>query len=333
MKKNTLKYICYATLTTAALMTVFVSTACSGPEMPKMTVSYGPEIGFADGNVNLSGTEPIINISDIKAEVGMNIDYLSDVVIQNEEEFTNLEIRVDASMVDIFTPGNYKVIYTFLFNDNLVSKEITVSLFESEKSTSKESTSTSKKPTDHVMSESNETSTTRLDESSNTNNTTKPTPTTSNSGSSTTKPTNTTSNNSSSTTKPTNTTSNNSSSTTKPTNTTSNNSSSTTKPTTTTSNNSANTTKPTDDSTTTREIITTTGNETTEQKNIGNYTIELLSGKTITIKNTTKRYIVSTRTDVEIIEENGYTYRVSKLIITYNTGFGQILETIKDRIK
>lgn len=367
MKKNIAKYACYFTLTTGVLMTVlFSSVACSGPEIPKMTVSYGPEIGFADGRVNLSDTSPIINISDIKAEVGMNIDYLSGVIVKNEDEFEDLEIRVDASMVDIFTPGNYKVTYTFLFNNNLVTKDITVTLFENEQSasdsnvpntekisadsttkhtnsnnTGNSETSTTlsgnnEKPTNNnsgttkpTATTSNNTGTTKPEPTTSKNfDTTKPTPTTSN-NSGTTKPVPSTSDNSG-TTKPVPSTSSNSG-TTKPITTTSNNDISTTEPTATTSNNSGSETP--DSTSTTREIITTSGNITTESKNIGNYTIELLSGKTITIKNTTKRYIVSTRTDVEIVEEKGYTYRISKLIITYNTGLGQVLETIKDRIK
>ncbi len=344
MKKNTGKYTCYVTLTATLLTAVLGSVACSGPEMPKMTVSYGPEIGFADGNVNLTGSEPIINISDIRAEIGMNIDYLSGVVVQNEEDFTDLEIRVDASMVDIFTPGNYKVVYTFLFNDNMVSKEITVTLFESEQSASESISDVTSKPTTNTNNNTTNRETSTTVSNTSTNNdisgTTKPNTTTS-SNTGTTTPDSTTSSNTS-TTKPNPTTSSNTG-TTRPNPTTSNNIG-TTKPNPTTSsnigttkpnpttNNNTSTTKP-DDTSTTREIITTTGDQTTELKNLGNYTIELLSGKTITIKNTTKRYIVSTRTDVEIVEENGYTYRISKLIITYNTGFGQILETIKDRIK
>lgn len=327
MKKNIGKYSCYATLTASILVTMFASFACSSPEMPKMTVSYGPEIGFADGNVNLSGQEPNINISDIKAEVGMNIDYLSGVNIQNEEDFADLEIRVDASMVDIFTPGNYTVVYTFLFDDNMLSKEITVSLFEGEQSASESKSETTTKHLASDNTTNQETSTTVSTQNNDvTASTTKPT---SNSNSGTTKPTassnSSTTNSSSSGIKPT---TSSSSSTTKP---TTNNNPTTTGSKVTSSNTS--TTKSEETSSTTREIITTTGNHTTELKNIGNYTIELLSGKNITIKNTTNRYIVSTRTDVEVVEENGCTYRISKLIITYNTGFGQILETIKDRIK
>ena len=58
-----------------------------------------------------------------------------------------------------------------------------------------------------------------------------------------------------------------------------------------------------------------------------------MSGKTGTIKNTTANYIVSTRTDVSTIEKNGGKYRVSKLIIRFNTGVEQILETMEERIK
>jgi len=366
MKKNIAKHTCYMALATGLLATVVLgSVACSGPEMPKMTVSYGPEIGFADGNVNLSGSTPNINISDIRAEVGMNIDYLSGVIVQNEDEFEDLEIRVDASMVDIFTPGNYKVVYTFLFGDNTVSKEITVTLFENEQSASDsdsvpDNNVTTKKPTSGNTSSDKEAS----DKETSTTiagNNEKPTPTKDNTSSSskptsgndvgTTKPT--TSADKTDTTKPTvndstttpttstrppvndNTTNpiatSDSTTTTKPIPPTSNSNISTPTPSETTSNNSGS--ESSDSTTTTREIITTTGDKTTESKNIGNYTIELLSGKTITIKNTTSRYIVSTRTDVEMVEENGYTYKISKLIITYNTGFGQILETIKDRVK
>ena len=84
--------------------------------------------------------------------------------------------------------------------------------------------------------------------------------------------------------------------------------------------------------TTTREIITTAGNKTTENKYIGNYTIELLSGKTITVQNSTSKYIVSTRTETSEITKNGSRYKVSKLIIRYNTGAEQVLETVEEKI-
>lgn len=331
MKKNFIRYSCYTALTTGLLLATLFSVACSkNTDIPKMSVSYGPEIGFANGNVDLTGSEPIVNISDIKAEVGMNIDYLSGVTIANEEDFPDLEIWVDASTVDIFTAGNYTVEYTFVYNGTTTSKQITVTLVETEQSASDApSTST---PAENSGNSGNSENNENAGNDGNSGN---------NGGSSINKPTSS-NNNTSEATTPNNenkttigntvnpTTPTTSNTTTKP---TQPSSSATTKPT----NNNSSTTKPTQTTTqkptTTRQIITTAGNKTTELKNLGNYTIELLSGDTITIKNTTSRYIVSTRTDVELLEEKGCTYRISKLIITYNTGAQHVLETVKDRIK
>lgn len=331
MKKKYIKYTCYVALSSSLLLGTILSTACSsGPDVQKMSVSYGPEVGFADGNVNLSSENPVISISDIKAEVGMNIDYLSGVTVENEADFPDLEIWVDASLVDIFTPGDYKAVYTFVYNGQSVSKEITVTLEEGEQSasdvasnnangnnadnTSKPDTNTSESETTSVGSNDKTTVNTDNKETGNNQSTIKPTI---NNNSSTTKPTETTPHNNNVTPPTSNTTQPTSTSAKPP----ATSQSGTTKP-------SQTATKPT----TTRQIITTAG-AATESKSIGNYTIELLSGKNITIKNTTAKYIVSTRTDVTTVEENGKTYRISKLIITYNTGFEQILETVKERIK
>lgn len=336
MKRNLLKYTCYAALSTSILAATIFSAACSNAEVPKMTVSYGPEIGFADGNVNLSGETPVINISDIKAEVGTNIDYLSGITVENEADFPDLEIWVDASLVDIFTPGDYKATYTFVFGDQSVSKEITVTLIEVEQSASEVASNTeddadtdNNANTPNTNTSESET-TSRVSDNSTTVNTGN-----SNGGSnqSTTKPTSNNNNNNNSTTNNNSSATTQNNSSTKPAATTTQPTTSSTKPPVTTT---APTTKPvatTTKPTTTRQIITTKANSTTESKSIGNYTIELLSGKNITIKNTTAKYIVSTRTDVTTVEEDGKTYRISKLIITYNTGFEQILETVKERIK
>ena len=132
-----LKYGCYVALTTSILGVTLGFVACNGDvEVPNMSVSYGPEVGFADGSVDLTGEKPNINISDIKAEVGMNIDYLSGVTIENEADFPDLEIWVDASLVDIFTPGSYTATYTFKYGDSSVSKDITVTMIENEQSAS-----------------------------------------------------------------------------------------------------------------------------------------------------------------------------------------------------
>lgn len=60
--------------------------------------------------------------------------------------------------------------------------------------------------------------------------------------------------------------------------------------------------------------------------------IELLSGKIAQIKCTTERYIVSTRTDSYNVVKNKKKYNVKKLIVVFNTGEEQVLETIQKKI-
>ena len=81
-----------------------------------------------------------------------------------------------------------------------------------------------------------------------------------------------------------------------------------------------------------REIITSSQSATKKPSTIGYTNIELLSGKYVKLKCTSAKYIVSTRTDESDAEKNGKTYHVSKLIITYNTGDEQVLETVEKAV-
>ncbi len=60
--------------------------------------------------------------------------------------------------------------------------------------------------------------------------------------------------------------------------------------------------------------------------------IELLSGKKATVPCSTARYIKSTKTDSYNIKKNGNKYQVSELIVVFNTGEEQVLETIQKKI-
>lgn len=329
----------YIELTAALFASACLFCACGNDkELPTASYSYGPELGLASGNVDLSSDSPDINISDIKSPVGENIDFLSGVTVINEEDYEDLEIWADASTIDIFTPGNYTVTYTFKYSDKTFSKDINVTIFDpnegkepeasegaSDSSTKEDNNSDSgndnTKPatTDKTYTEERTSNSNKNESTGNSQGSDKPTSTTkpivTSKPDNTTKPIVTTKPNS--TTKPVVTTKPNT--TTKPVATTK--PSSTTKPATTTKKDK-----------TTREIITTKGNKTTENKYIGNYTIELLSGKTITVKNSTSKYIVSTRTETSTITKNGSKYKVSKLIIRYNTGAEQILEVVEEKI-
>lgn len=84
---------------------------------------------------------------------------------------------------------------------------------------------------------------------------------------------------------------------------------------------------------TSKKVLITNGESITyENKNIPNAVIELLSGDVVTISCSTNKYIVSTRTEETQTQKNGHNYKVTKLIVTFNTGREQTLETIEKRI-
>ncbi len=311
------KYGVYIGVTAGILLTSALFTGCSKKtDIPDVTVSYGPEVGFADGNVDLSGDTPVIDISDIKSPVGANIDFLSGVTVANEDLFDDLEVWVDASTVDIFTPGNYTATYTFNYDGKSVSKNVTVTIMASDTEQSASDTAGGSSGNTNPGSSSSDGNSSSGGSSSGGNSSAgqqAPPGTT----------VNTTVSGQDSPVNPGTSSDVNSSSEITTTQNTGDNQ---------TTSGSHEPQQP-DTPTTTRQIVTTSGDSSTENKNIGNYTIELLSGKTITIKNTTSNYIVSTRTDVTTTTRNNKTYRVSTLVITYNTGVEQILETLEERIK
>lgn len=83
---------------------------------------------------------------------------------------------------------------------------------------------------------------------------------------------------------------------------------------------------------TTQQITTSQTATTTQSQGIPVAKIELLSGEVVSITCTNAKYIVSTRTDVSEVTRDGVKYSVEKLIITYNTGIEQVLETIESKI-
>lgn len=286
-------------------------------------IEYNKEEGVAAGTVELTGKDPKISISNIKAKKGTDIDYLTGVVIEDEDQFDDLRVWVDASGVDIYEPGNYKAKYTFEYDGKSIKHEIIVTIIDEEAEESAGEISS----TEQIVASGdgnnvgeNQT-TTRQD-------------TVGNEPESTTKdnvvekPTQTTLKDNV-VDKPTQTTSKDNV-VDKPTQTTSKDNV-VDKPTQTTTKEQETTTKDSTTTTTKKELITTTGNETTKVQNIGYAYIELLSGSTVSIKTTTAKYIVSTRTDISYKTKNGAEYKVSKLIITYNTGEERTLETVEEK--
>lgn len=286
-------------------------------------IVYNKEEGVASGTVELSGKEPKISISNIKAKKGTDIDYLSGVVIEDEDQYEDLKVWVDASAVDIYEPGSYKAKYTFEYDGKSITHEIVVTIIDEQIEESAGDTVATPNPDNgnDVGNVGNETQTTKQNIVDNETDTTKQSVV--DNETDTTKQnvvdneTGTTKQNSTTgTTKPQATTTKSQATTTKPQTTT-------TKQQTTSNNSNTETTK--------RELITSTGNTTTKVVNIGYAYIELLSGSTVSIKTTTAKYIVSTRTDVSYTTKNGVDYKVSKLIITYNTGEERTLETVEEK--
>jgi hypothetical protein len=298
------------------------------------------EISLKKTTTEYNGISDDIDVTlyDIVSEVGANIDYTSSIIVKNEDKYDNFEIWVNASEVDIYTPGEYKATYTFYYGSKSYEATIKVTILEEgvtgEGGSESSNTTTSREPSagENVETEqtTKPTSTNPTTKPSTDKTTTKPA-TKPNVEETTTKPT-TKPNVDESTTKPTTikptTKPNGGESTTKP----------TTKPTATSSSRpatvitSSNSGNAGESETTTRTFIPATSQNETTVTDLGYMYIELLSGGKVKVKCTTARYIVATRTDVSIVTKKGVKYEVSKLIVTFNTGAEQVLETSEKRM-
>ncbi len=298
--KKTIGYIA------TGLIIVVMMTAIIG--CGKEDIKYGDEIGTVVGNVDLSKDEPSITISNIKSYVGDEIDFLSGVIVANEEEYPDLQTWVDASTVDIFTPGDYTATYTFKYDGKENHKDIIVTIINKDKLA------------DDISTDNNQSSAIADNNNNNNNNN-------NNSSDVTTSQNNvqlpdTTLENNQNTTSESHANENPTSGPTSNENPTSGS----------TTHNPTSTPAATSATTTHRVMVTSAASSTTANKEIGYSSIELLSGKTVKIKVTTAKYIVSTHTDISYTTKNGTRYKVSKLIVTYNTGSTQVLETAEEKV-
>lgn len=295
----------FAVLSVAAL----VLAGCG-----KEDTQYGNEIGTVDGKINFDGTEPEIVLSNIKSYVGEEIDFLSGIEVGNIDENKDMETWVDSSLVDIFTPGDYKVTYTIKYEGKEYTKDIVVTIIAKEnsgesngtpKDNSQETTANGNENVPNGNGSQNNTNTPDGNDSqSNTN-----TPNENGSQDTTSKP----NSGNQSDNKPQPTTKNTNQPTTKNTNQT--------------------TTKNTNQTTAKRQIVTSSGNATTAYQELGYYSIELLSGKTVKLKGSTSKYIVSTHTDISYVTKNNNKYKVSKLIVNFNDGTSRVLETVEEKVQ
>lgn len=292
----------FAVLSVAAL----VLTGCG-----KEDTQYGNEIGTVDGKINFDGTEPEIALSNIKSYVGEEIDFLSGIEVGNIDENKDMETWVDSSLVDIFTPGDYKATYTIKYEGKEYTKDIVVTIIAKENSG--ESNAVSKDNSQETTANGNESvpngnggqqaNINTPDNNGGQNNANTP------NGNGSQNNTNTPNGNGSQNT------------TSKP----NSGNQSNNKPQPTTKNTSQTTAK--------RQIVTSSGNATTAYQELGYYSIELLSGKTVKLKGSTSKYIVSTHTDISYVTKNNNKYKVSKLIVNFNDGTSRVLETVEEKVQ
>ena len=285
-------------------------------------IVYGNEIGTVSGNVSIDGDEIVVSITNIKAYVGQDIDYLSMVSIPNDSKYDDLEVWVDASAVDIYTPGDYKATYTFKLDSKEKVMDIVVTIIDNDSLGESQTVNGGEAGNQGQTNDFNQNQNSQSEPSSDMLQSTGNGDNYEGNIGYTISNQQTTANNY--TTGNQQTSLNNE--TTGSIETTGGNQ-------TTGSNQMTGSNQTTENSQTTtrREMITSKGTATTANKEIGYSSIELLSGKVVQVKSTTSKYIVATHTEVSYTTTNGVNYKVSKLTVVYNTGEKQVLETTKEK--
>lgn len=312
----------------------------------KEDTQYGNEIGTVDGKINFNGGEPEITLSNIKSYVGEEIDFLSGIEVGNIDENKDMETWVDSSLVDIFTPGDYKATYTIKYNEKEYTKDIVVTIIAKENSgesnvadndNSQETTVKNSENTPNTNGGQNVTNASgnkgEQAAANNSNGSGGQAATSSSNGSG--GQIVTSNSNGSGGQNATNSSNGNGGQNTtyKPQATTRPDS---TSQTTKKSQSTSQTTKKpqnTNQTTAKRQIVTSSGNVTTAYKELGYYSIELLSGKKVKLKGSTSKYIVSTHTDISYVTKNNSKYKVSKLIVNFNDGTSRVLETVEEKVQ
>lgn len=96
-----------------------VLSACSGKEKKE----YGNASAIGSGTISTSDDSFEINLKNIFAGKGMDIDYLGDVKIED-----GCDVTVDSSAVNIYEPGDYSIIYTVTKGNRTESETVTLTV-------------------------------------------------------------------------------------------------------------------------------------------------------------------------------------------------------------
>lgn len=339
-------------------MVAVAGTACHKKESGVKQTQYSNLAGVAEGTIDFKDEKkPDINIKEIRSYVGEEIDYSSGIDVKNVDQFENFQMWVNATEVDIYTAGKYTAVYRFVYDEKELEKAVSVTILEKEK----EGGSTVLSQTGNGggngtgnntaggnnANDGNNTNNGNSGENGNAGNGGNGNAGSAGSGnieqsgedgnasgSDNNAARNDGNGNSGNTGNGGSGNGGNAGNGGNGGNGNSGNAGNGG------SGNSGggnagngNSGNSGGNNNPSREIVTTKRTHTIKPSTIGYTNIELLSGKYVKIKCTSAKYIVSTRTDTSQIEKKGTTYDVSKLIITYNTGAEQILETVETAVR
>ena len=327
-------------------------------ETPRTDTSFGAEKGIAAGIADFSEDEPEISIKNIVTYVGEEIDYSSGIEVSNTERYEDFQMWVDASAVDIHTIGSYEAVYRFIYGDNQKEVKVVVSVIENPNGADEPSGASIAMGNSNNGSNNAENNGSGSNDGNNSNagnvngsgsaggenanggNNAEGSNGNNNGGSSSGNGNgeNAASNNGSANGNNSGNSNNagNGGCSSNGGSASGNNGSSNGSNAGGSGgrNNSGNSGQSSTAQTTTarRQIVTSTGVSSTKSYSLGYMNIELLSGTTVKIKCTSSKYIVSTHTDKSQTTKNGVNYNVYKLIVRYNTGAEQVLETYEEKI-
>ncbi len=212
----------------ALCLTLLLAVSACGKK-DKENYNFGDIKGKATGTVEMTESGLYVEIDDILADVGDEVDFTSGIKFKGVSDDAYVQIYADTSEVDIWEPGVYEVDYSISYDELTVNRIAHVKVEEPSTSGGSSKSSTSKG-----------------------------------------------------------------------------------------GNNSSSNNQGYEDETT--GIV---------EKDIDSAKIDLLSGGVATVKQTNLRFIEETYTENSNIERNGRNYLVSKLIVKFNTGELQVLETIE----
>lgn len=300
MKKSNIRLTKIICVVGALVLATGSMTACG----KKKKISYGDTKGVVTGSLDINDNGVKFNLDNVIASAGSDIDYTSGIKTSGETDDYSLE--VNATNVRNDKPGTYTANYTVKSGGSTYTDSIKVTISDNGKKTQED--------------ENQGISGSGNDQSDNSDVNAGDINSGNNGGSASDNNGNAVNNGGGNNGAGGGNTSNNGNASNNNGNSNSGNNSNS-------GSNGGSQTKPTAP----RELITD-GSKNYGVSKIPNATIELLSGDVVTISCSTNKYIVSTRTDESTVQKNGHNYKVTKLIVLFNTGAEQTLETIEKKI-